>query len=167
MKNNANDRCRYKKKTVEKYVCIARNLDYLTLALDLYSEYGILLYYLEEGSDSYTIDYNTVYIFSDSNNDDMSGSSWELKFQLNENINRHTYFYVGSDNLGSGTISAICNSSDGLNLPTSDIETLEANKLVFMVYPDSVEDYQSIIKNDAITPWPNSLSLFKVVKGDE
>ena len=166
MKNNANDRCRYKKKTVEKYVRIARDL-YLTLALDIYSEYGVLLYYLEEGSDPYTIDYNTDYIFSDSNNADMSRSSHELKFQLNEKINRDTYFYVGSDNLGSGTISAICNSSDGLNLPTSAIKTLEANKVVFKIHPDSVEDYQNIIKNDAIVPQPNGFSLFEVIKGEE
>ena len=166
MKNNANDRCRYKKKTVEKYVCITRNLE-LTLALDIYSKYGCLLYYLEEGSDPYTIDYNTDYIFSDSIYDDMSRSSYELKFQLNEKINRDTYFYVGSDNLGSGTILAICNSSDGLNLPTSAIKTLEANKLVFKIHPDSVEDYRNIIKNDAIVPQSNGFSLFEVIKGEE
>lgn len=149
---------------------IDRNLGYLTLVLDKYSEYGFLLYYLEEGSGPYTIDYNTDYIISDSDKDDMSDSRWELKFQLNEKVYKHTSFYVGSDDLGSGVISTICNSSDELiddYLSKSDIETLEDNKLVFMVYPDSVEDYQSIIKNDAITPWPNSLRLFEVVKGDE
>lgn len=97
----------------------------------------------------------------------MSRSSYELKFQLNEKINRDTYFYVGSDNLGSGTILAICNSSDGLNLPTSAIKTLEANKLVFKIHPDSVEDYRNIIKNDAIVPQSNGFSLFEVIKGEE
>lgn len=170
MKNNANNRCRYKKKTVEKYVCITRNLE-LTLALDIYSKYGCLLYYLEKESGPYTIDYNTDYIFSDSIYDDMSGSSYELKFQLSQKIYRHTAFYVGSYNLGSGVILAICNSNDDLitkRLPKSYIETLEANKLVFMVFPDSDEDYQRIIKNDAIVLNPNnSFSLYEVIKGEE